>query len=1278
MDYPISNFSKGLVDEHTEADLDREYRQKCRELTNFYITESKRLQPRPPLKQVEDETGLQSVTFRDGTVSIEQFSLDDFQDFLDDDPDLKAEMQPFLNTEELTFTSTKEWEEILGTSPGTTAVNLTTRLHHFLLKIRFDARTRSKSRQIVLFLAYDIGNHITDADITHTKAPLTSPVQRGIFDDVIVPLVDGIYKETNAVESYDFTLQNFKINFEDSEAILRRGSGGDRVVPNNKLTLGESNVYPSTRSASVLAGIFLKDQDGNIEFDTTRQRSIDYQQNPSVNIATRWRGLSRDLFIKEMPIRDSAGFSDRLISVPSDQSVEFSFLGMRYVIDDNGVRNFHSESSLIPEPEDIYKIDSFKESNRKLHGALDYKLGVFEIDLRQNRATHITNSSNLATNVDEAELSPNDIPGPEIHRDLSSRVIIYQQERGVTLWDSYNRYINDNPSMRRLTSHLRPCITNYVPYNYETGAPDQTSGAEQRGDIYYMLPDITVGRNFSDSPSRGQVEFNHDEVDALIASNGIQRPPYNVKNLIEKSYKDDGTGIFSTDSQIDNYLFSYREEDEDFHVFWSQLGSPAMDRDSWGDTENQASGGQPGIVLHVQTGNIKNNSGRPIYNNFGTLMQGLSDKENTVVQDYLKTEGQTVKVIYLTYDYQSTEILTYFNSINILSSIENKGQRATPVQFHRVGVAKHPSDGVSYFDKVKGCFLTTVLNPVADNSVFTREDTIQQGEDGVASIIVNVSDNDIIRNTSSTYRTTVGFTLLPLAITPSVINATVAFRKASLNNIDTNFYPTEEDEYNRSKVLDDGEVVKYLGQYERIVAFKNGWVRETDDVGSDSTVNDTKSARVLRTWWRNLNEKESIGAYMHIKNLVLGATDEANRAFASQLTPYVFREKQRGVTLNPSFTQVTFLEGHFTPPLDAVNRRLGYFLDSLNVSGSSAFRRELKDRFSNTISNYTSESAGLQSAPVDVLGPEYELDKTPTPNSPTVYTLTNKDGTREHVIDVDATDPASIIIGAENSVRILSGNDIATLTTAGCEVDVLLESRFVLHGDGNNIHQTAFQESAGGWVSNPTNPDLRSLPNRLNIVNLYSRHRLFLFYQNGDSSVYCLTIGENRDILGFSKFDLRIPVKRIHKVNNDVVRVVSNDATYEMDFSSGIDTDYTDDTEFGEYECVLSPLPVSILKERSYAGFDNLSIKQIALSFSGYADIDIELEGDGVERVSRSWSIKDTADVSQPAITNGVKIIRSLPSSSAVAPIIRIIKRNNKFLSLSSMVLRLAGVHERR
>ena len=50
--YTIKNFIKGLVDPDSQANLSDDYRQKCSELKNFYITQNDTLQIRPPMEKL--------------------------------------------------------------------------------------------------------------------------------------------------------------------------------------------------------------------------------------------------------------------------------------------------------------------------------------------------------------------------------------------------------------------------------------------------------------------------------------------------------------------------------------------------------------------------------------------------------------------------------------------------------------------------------------------------------------------------------------------------------------------------------------------------------------------------------------------------------------------------------------------------------------------------------------------------------------------------------------------------------------------------------------------------------------------------------------------------------------------------------------------------------------------------------------------------------------------------------------------------------------------------
>ena len=61
----------------------------------------------------------------------------------------------------------------------------------------------------------------------------------------------------------------------------------------------------------------------------------------------------------------------------------------------------------------------------------------------------------------------------------------------------------------------------------------------------------------------------------------------------------------------------------------------------------------------------------------------------------------------------------------------------------------------------------------------------------------------------------------------------------------------------------------------------------------------------------------------------------------------------------------------------------------------------------------------------------------------------------------------------------------------------------------------SFFEEAGTYIADTLNDEYQNIDNIDGTVNLFDAHRLFFFYESGQSRIFTLTMGHGRDILGF-------------------------------------------------------------------------------------------------------------------------------------------------------------------
>ena len=1289
MKYPITNFAKGLVDKSSEAKLTDDYRQKCSILSNFYVNKNKNLQKRPPLKT--------STVIPEGTI-----------DFIQLEEGLVVLRKPKI-----------EGTNIDGQTPHITLQkyfqNITLRsFTSDQLPAAFSAFKRGIYYQKNLHIL-DIYNN-ENAIVNSYLFWVFEDTARGLFGAVATEGVESVRNRINQVTSgfkgdnaeyYFHSIKNI-VNSTYSQATNRTGEN----VDNKQLTIEEAIPRIDNAKPTQLIGIFQNWTSENIISHTARTKPINLGASDDEEALRYWNGEIQTLFVNKSLCNDYDTIKNNkysLVKSRSDNSIELTFAGMRYRLLNGKLTNVHSDLSLMPSIDQIKDSGSLIDSGRKMHKITDFPIKVLEVDLT-NSLPRYTGTNG----VDAAEGTGRDLlwapSGLSIIGKIladTSRVQRYsveglgalQPDAGtlsseVKLHNSISEYINTNKEMKPLLKFLQPTITDYVPFDYASVDAQSSGSKSSTPAIRNLVPDIKITKNNTDYPTLKKDELVLTE---QARSSGLTSLDITYGGL--ENTRNLSSGVKLTETTLSNFLFSYEEDTRfveghktKYNVFWTNTRSMNLDVLSGNlQEDNLEAFNSPGIVLHIQTGNREDESGNPVFNPYGNLTQGLGgtsfvQQNNWGLRGF--SEAKTVKTLFLTYDYGSKEIRDYFKDTQALSSVSNLG-----TGIESVTLVKDSSGGVEKSN--------TYINDLVKNLTFYK---LYPSVDLTVRDQVSL-DGSFIQSPLTHAASRIGFVLMPVTLPSNFITYCTQFavdpQKIPQNN---NYDPNLRPDINSrdalatglgdtfSLIVADNTAHYYAGFYLRYLAVRFGFV--TGQRWNYSGNRDLSETRFIRNLSRRLYGSNVLGGYI---------TNDSRYPRWSR--PFVMRpvslkalstspDGKIEVYHSPTFPQVTFQEFFIEPTKDLIRRNAGIKENVLSLSGTDAvLRPELRDRYSSPIANYLTAFSNTNPLNAKVFEDSEisPLEQNLTSNDPSRFSFISKLGFKENIVDVIAETITTVFLGLSNSIKHFTGGLVDldrgfdTLTGAGTTSNVDFESRFIIYASDKNIHQTKYYEEAGGWIANTINSEFQDIGDIDRIVNLYDAHRLFFFYKTGEKTLYCLTMGENRGILGFSRLDLGIKINLIKVLSKDELQIISDNRLYTMDFRAGKDELYEDGEDIikegetvvtsrslGAWESRMATLPVFVLTDTESSLFEAMSVVRAVISCEGYAEFDVELlNEDGSLRVGRSYRESPNNDIAQVKYQSGAILIDGIPNNSGKPPRFSIVNNNNKYLSIASAVLDL-------
>lgn len=1362
MKYPITNFSKGLVDESSEAKFTEDYRQKCSILDNFYVHKNKTIRKRPPLTL--DTTlppgTVDFIRLEEGLVVMRKIETptectSDGNCIVDGSR---------LNSELLDFFRIALPQESGGDAlhnPGMrtfntgdnfnirVALDLTSELNLHILEIYNNENEITNS--YLFFINQD-----TSTDIqTLERYPLAAPTKSPIFDNIETAIQNlrGIN-----VEYYFHSIKDkINISFNEWTNRISKSSGQEDEFRTNisQQQLTKNEVVPIIENSdpTLLMGIFQGWKEGETLIShTSRTKPINLGASDNEEESFKWwAGEQRSLFITKSLCNDFNTIINNQYTLEksrTNNNIELTFAGMRYKLIDGKLTNIHSQLSLMPSSEQLDDGGTLIETDRKMHNLSDFPIKVIEVNLTNGLPLY-SGERGIETDPDiagterglwwgppglqrifkQGEPSTEGEPPSSSSSDLTA-VQRYRPSRPnnegkyflnyagrlnndsfdttnaseIKLYNTLNEFINTNLEMYPLLNLLRPTITDYVPFRYT----DNTFGAQQHSGtkstkpgIRYLVPDIKLTKTGTDHQPLKRTRATVERT-----PNRLGRRPEEVFYAALDLRIDIDANAAIPATVLSNFLFSYTEGAIEYHVFWENTRATNLDPLSSNATENNIDNfATPGIVLHVQTGNIKDEDDNPIYNPYGNLNQGLgserfdfaanADNNNIdIFNDSKFKPPKTVKTFYLTYDYGSKEILNYFNNIQAISSIANYGKTIKPITLIK--------DTSKTIQNISNTYITDLIKNLTFYKLYPKVDAtlpnkVSWDDDDVTS------NHYVFNNAGDNIGSYIGFVLMPIVLPAYFINLCTGFNTAARNIPQNNVYKHTYDITGNAdvrgnntlwrryvSVTDDPDVEKrYYDFYLKYLALRFGATKKTGFfVASDSAdeLEIIQANRALKDLIPQMyGRSDALGGYLEAIEGIAGGPNWAD--------PYAMRPAPIVVYHSPTFPQVTFQRFFSKPTRSLLNTNVSEKENILNISGrEDILRPGFKERFSNPIANYLSAFTNTNPLNAKVFQDSNvsTFEQSLTDKEPRQFNFFSKQGFKENILDVISESVSTIIIGLTNSIRQFVGafTQQERFASAGTSSNIELESRFIIHASDKNIHQTKYIEEARGWITDTINEEFQDIDEIDGVANLFSAHRLFFFYKKGQKTLFCLTMGRNRDILGFSKLNLRTNIDLIKAISKDELQILSGSRIYKMDFTAGKDTIYEDDTldsngnRNGAWETRMASLPIFLLTDTESSLFEAISVTRAVISYYGFAEFDIELlNEDGTLRASRSYRENVRNNITEVKQQSGPILIDSIPNNAGKPPRFSIVNSNNKYLSIASAVLdlgRTRGTYARK
>ena len=338
------------------------------------------------------------------------------------------------------------------------------------------------------------------------------------------------------------------------------------------------------------------------------------------------------------------------------------------------------------------------------------------------------------------------------------------------------------------------------------------------------------------------------------------------------------------------------------------------------------------------------------------------------------------------------------------------------------------------------------------------------------------------------------------------------------------------------------------------------------------------------------------------------------------------------------------------------------------------------DDFSNHIGDYFGRISNVPDS-VQILRNSGLFGRSiePTPLDPQNFTFTTPTGAKDNIRSVIGPSQENILVGSDNSVKHVVPASFGgyiqfeNISSAGVTADFMYDSSFFMTASDSEILTARYYRQAGGFLVDVVNPETKLIPKMDSIISLVPKHRLILLHGTNSNVVTCVAVDSERTFKGISKFTFPVNIHRMKPVSDDTVGFILDDGTYaELDFRADEDTDYTDDIAGSKntFNSVVSTLPMYTMDERRFSPGTSFTVRELFLCAHGFIDMRAHVIND-------ETGVAETVDLRHSEYNDATKVrqfggiypYKSMPANGGVAPRLRLEKNDNKYLSISSVVL---------
>lgn len=253
-----------------------------------------------------------------------------------------------------------------------------------------------------------------------------------------------------------------------------------------------------------------------------------------------------------------------------------------------------------------------------------------------------------------------------------------------------------------------------------------------------------------------------------------------------------------------------------------------------------------------------------------------------------------------------------------------------------------------------------------------------------------------------------------------------------------------------------------------------------------------------------------------------------------------------------------------------------------------------------------------------------------------------------------------------------SGIVVRRQVEEGVETPIINNSSAILGGSGSNLKINRFYEDAGGYTSDTANYELEFPRKIKSIVSLVNNHQIVLVELEGGKELYTLAFSKNRQLKGFSRFSFKHDIKSIRKEDEDKLSIIFDNNSYILDFSdtTHMTDGYQEGTEIYDYS--FRTLPLLNPHTEDYSVTRPTSVESIIVSAKGDIKFRYEIIDNETGRIEgREYKAPDKKNAVTSETKTGLFWINNIPTNSSQLPEIRVVKRDDKYIEISSLNIQL-------